>query len=66
MKEDNPCYGCPKRYVGCHSNCKDRDDYREKEQQKKNLIKASRKQDRVFDAYFESKVKRLYKISKGK
>lgn len=27
-QENAPCYGCPRRKVGCHSGCPDYDKYR--------------------------------------
>lgn len=39
MKNDNPCYQCPDRYVGCHAKCEKYNEWRVQhveEERKKN------------------------------
>lgn len=44
MKNDNPCYGCAKRYAGCHSKCEAyamwRKDHMEKTKELRKKIEA--------------------------
>ena len=62
-KEDNPCYGCQKRTVGCHTKC----DAYHKYVADREAEKAAKKEYLAnfgFDQYGSEKAKRLKKLKR--
>ena len=62
-KEDNPCYGCQKRHMTCHTECKAYFEYVagrvvEKTAKKEYLANFG------FDSYDSEKAKRLKKLKR--
>lgn len=61
-KEDNPCYGCLIRTVGCHSSCKLHKDYLDDYKKRKTAIKRYFLSDTSYRDYSSDKVARLQKL----
>ncbi|MGJ0847446.1 hypothetical protein ACR77J_12215 [Tissierella praeacuta] len=52
---NKPCYGCQKRKVGCHSNCKDYFNHKKKLEGNKALQESNRE----YGDYLYHAVKRM-------
>lgn len=54
MGNDAPCYRCipPNRYPGCHSKCKEYQEWKASEQEKKDAERKQREQEAaLFTSY---------------
>jgi hypothetical protein len=49
--KDRPCKGCKKRYVGCHSRCKEYADAERANAGKRAVEKRARDEDRIMAEY---------------
>lgn len=59
------CYGCTKREVGCHIECKDYIDAKKLWEEEKQKINAERKKELEYDTFrFDSVSKRRVKNEK--
>lgn len=63
-KEMNPCYGCSKRTVGCHSSCEDYKRYLKEYKDKKVSIKRYLESDTSYRDYNTEKIARLQKFKR--
>lgn len=65
---DNPCYGCvePKRHLGCHSECPEREAYITKLRAEKAKIKKEKDIINDFKVYREYTHQRLKNWDKKK
>lgn len=62
-KEDNPCYGCQARKMGCHTKC---DGYHKYvvDWEAEKTVKKKYLDTFVFDSYGSDKAKRLKKFKR--
>lgn len=49
--KDRPCNGCNKRYVGCHSRCKEYADSVSANAEKRDRIQRAEAEDRLMAGY---------------
>ena len=66
--KDNPCYGCvePKRHLGCHSECTEREAYITKLREEKAKIRKQKDIANDFKVYQEFAHYRLKNWDKKK
>lgn len=58
MNKSNLCYGCNKRYVGCHSECANYQEFKKKRNEAVQYIK----QGRELDGYYIETSHKLTKM----
>ena len=63
-KEINPCYGCSKKTVGCHSSCEGYKRYLKEYEDKKVSIKRYLESDTSYRDYTDDKIARLQKFKR--
>ena len=56
---DNPCYGCTKRVVGCHSSCEAYHRYHEKLAEEHKSKQDIKKVEDNYCGYYKQKLKVL-------
>lgn len=61
----NPCFGCTKREVGCHSGCTDYHKWSEKEQAKKAVIQAARSKQQLINSDVRYRHQKMSKKKMG-
>lgn len=62
MKSKSPCLDCKNRHPGCHSTCAAGKAYAEKLEEKRDLVRTMKGQERLYSEYkacriFETKKK---------
>lgn len=57
--EENPCYKCTKRKVGCHSTCKEHKDYLDKFHAEQKAFNRARRKCMEINTYNRHKTRRL-------
>ncbi len=65
MSTKNPCFGCTRREVGCHSTCIDHQKWTEKEQAKKAVIQAARNKQRLINSDVQYRHQKMSKKKMG-
>ena len=63
-KEMNPCYGCSKRTVKCHSSCEKYKSYTKDSEERKKTIKKYLEKDTSYRDYTDDKIARLQKFKR--
>ena len=63
-KEMNPCYGCSKRTVKCHSSCEKYKSYTKDSEERKKAIKKYLEKDTSYRDYTDDKIARLQKVKR--
>jgi hypothetical protein len=59
--ENSPCFGCQRRYGGCHAVCKEGLEYEADLKEKNQAIKAERDKETKFYSY---KADRIFETKK--
>ncbi len=66
MNETNPCYGCEKRHVSCHSDCSLHKEWLAQYNERKQKIAEARKTEAVYSGYCVVRKQRIYNKVKSR